>query len=53
MKVINVNYNGPSHGRKNAVLKLPLLKKIETKNILKIAKLHQTRIFARKKYTNF
>ena len=27
MKVINVNYNGPSHGRKNAVLKLPLLKK--------------------------
>ena len=50
MKVINVNYNGPSHGRKNAVLKLPLLKKkIGTKNILKIAKLHQTRIFARKK----
>ena len=52
MKVINVNYNGPSHGRKNAVLKLPLLKKkIGTKNTLKIAKMHQTRIFARKKIT--
>ena len=51
MKVINVNYNGPSHGRKNAVLKLPLLKKNWNKEYLKNSKIAPNTHFRKKKST--
>ena len=52
MKVINVNYNGPSHGRKNAVLKLPLLKKKNwNKEYLKNSKIAPNTHFRKKKNT--